>query len=139
MNNDEKAELRKVAGVCPRYSRGICHGCGEYLHKCACDDSSLQFREMATPDRVIALLDENARLAAEVDRLPKWIPCSERMPKPNRAVLIFGNNWPSPVVSKLIVDNLDGTPTCFSDSDGAAEIFYLDDVTHWMPLPEPPK
>ncbi|ENN6627106.1 DUF551 domain-containing protein, partial [Escherichia coli] len=74
-----------------------------------------------------------------------WISCSERMPKmgerqcyvlaadfkntytpniPNTQVGVYGD-WFN-----------DGNPT-WDDGDG--EDLYLKEVTHWMPLPEPPK
>lgn len=68
-----------------------------------------------------------------------WIPCSERMPEPGVPVLIIGNAWPSAVVASLVLDARDGSPSCWSDSDGDGSVFYLDDVTHWRPLPSPPE
>lgn len=68
-----------------------------------------------------------------------WIPCSERMPEPSLPVLITGNAWPSAVVARLVIDAWDGTPSCWSDSDGDGSVFYLDDVTLWRQLPAPPE
>ncbi|MGA5784417.1 ead/Ea22-like family protein [Escherichia coli] len=74
-----------------------------------------------------------------------WISCSERMPEMGERqcyVLAadFKNNYP-PNIPNTQVGVYgdwfnDGNPT-WDDSDG--EDLYLKEVTHWMPLPEPPQ
>ncbi|HFJ0094629.1 TPA: DUF551 domain-containing protein [Escherichia coli] len=74
-----------------------------------------------------------------------WISCSERMPEMGERqcyVLAadFKNNYP-PNIPKTQVGVYgdwfnDGNPT-WDDGDG--EDLYLKEVTHWMPLPEPPQ
>ncbi|HDW3431135.1 TPA: DUF551 domain-containing protein [Escherichia coli] len=74
-----------------------------------------------------------------------WISCSERMPEMGELqcyVLAadFKNNYP-PNIPNTQVGVYgdwfnDGNPT-WDDGDG--EDLYLKEVTHWMPLPEPPK
>ena len=74
-----------------------------------------------------------------------WISCSERMPEMGERqcyVLAadFKNNYP-PSIPNTQVGVYgdwfnDGNPT-WDDGDG--EDLYLKEVTHWMPLPEPPK
>ncbi|HAP3222411.1 TPA: DUF551 domain-containing protein [Escherichia coli] len=73
-----------------------------------------------------------------------WISCSERMPEMGERqcyVLAadFKNNYP-PNIPNTQVGVYgdwfnDGNPT-WDDGDG--EDLYLKEVTHWMPLPEPP-
>jgi len=70
---------------------------------------------------------------------PKWVRCSERLPEAGVAVLIAGHDWPSPVVAKLILESGTEKPSCWSDSDGDGEVYYLDDVHWWRPLPPPPE
>ncbi|EHE8532189.1 DUF551 domain-containing protein [Escherichia coli] len=74
-----------------------------------------------------------------------WISCSERMPKMGERqcyVLAadFKNNYPpsSPNTQVGVYGDWfnDGNPT-WDDGDG--EDLYLKEVTHWMPLPEPPQ
>lgn len=74
-----------------------------------------------------------------------WISCSERMPEMGERqcyVLAadFKNNYP-PNIPNTQVGVYgdwfnDGNPTW---DDGDCEDLYLKEVTHWMPLPEPPR
>ncbi|HCP0065074.1 TPA: DUF551 domain-containing protein [Escherichia coli] len=74
-----------------------------------------------------------------------WISCSERMPEMGERqcyVLAadFKNNYP-PNIPNTQVGVYgdwfnDGNPTW---DDGNGEDLYLKEVTHWMPLPEPPQ
>ncbi|HDP7738833.1 TPA: DUF551 domain-containing protein [Escherichia coli] len=74
-----------------------------------------------------------------------WISCSERMPEMGERqcyVLAadFKNNYP-PNIPNTQVGVYgdwfnDGNPTW---DDGGGEDLYLKEVTHWMPLPEPPQ
>ncbi|EMF8579452.1 TPA: DUF551 domain-containing protein [Escherichia coli] len=74
-----------------------------------------------------------------------WISCSDRMPEMGERqyyVLAadFKNNYP-PSIPNTQVGVYgdwfnDGNPT-WNDGDG--EDLHLKEVTHWMPLPEPPK
>ncbi|HAI9598649.1 TPA: DUF551 domain-containing protein [Escherichia coli] len=74
-----------------------------------------------------------------------WISCSERMPEMGERqcyVLAadFKNNYP-PSIHNTQVGVYgdwfnDGKPTW---DDGGGEDLYLKEVTHWMPLPEPPQ
>lgn len=74
-----------------------------------------------------------------------WISCSERMPEMGERqcyVLAadFKNNYP-PSIPNTQVGVYgdwfnDGNPT-WDDGDG--EDLHLKEVTHWMPLPEPPQ
>ena len=63
----------------------------------------------------------------DVEPLQKWIPCSERLPDSDERCLVFtkGHNVG---ISRMMGRNLRGEWTCCG---------Y--EVTHWMPLPEPPK
>ena len=66
----------------------------------------------------------------------EWIKCSERMPENTQMLLAFSQgeivaaywNW---VVNPIDYKKYRG----FTYLSGS----ILDDVTHWMPLPEPPE
>lgn len=100
------------------------------------------------------LIAETEAMLAAAPQLPgsepatvpgKWIPVSERMPEmgeKQRYVLAadFKNNyWPNIPNTQVGVYGDwfdDGNPT-WDDGDG--EDLHLKEVTHWMPLPEPPQ
>ncbi|HGA1660610.1 TPA: DUF551 domain-containing protein [Escherichia coli] len=115
---------------------------------------SLELYEMELPviDDVMLALAELQQLRAAMLQAGNspvtpdgWISCSERMPEMGERqcyVLAadFKNNYP-PNIPNTQVGVYgdwfnDGNPT-WDDGDG--EDLYLKEVTHWMPLPEPPK
>lgn len=105
--------------------------------------------ENCDDDRIEAVKAVKAvlrRLAVNSPVTPDgWISCSERMPEMGERqcyVLAadFKNNYP-PSIPNTQVGVYgdwfnDGKPT-WDDGDG--EDLYLKEVTHWMPLPEPPQ
>ncbi|WP_275284550.1 DUF551 domain-containing protein [Escherichia coli] len=74
-----------------------------------------------------------------------WISCSERMPEMGERqcyVLAadFKNNYPPNIPNTQVgvyVDWFNDGNSTWDDGDG--EDLYLKEVTHWMPLPEPPR
>lgn len=97
-------------------------------------------------DRIEAVKAVLRRLAGNSPVTPDgWISCSDRMPEMGERqcyVLAadFKNNYP-PNIPNTQVGVYgdwfnDGNPT-WDDGDG--EDLYLKEVTHWMPLPEPPQ
>ncbi|WP_225389972.1 ead/Ea22-like family protein [Escherichia coli] len=129
--------------------------------------ANAEFIAAANPATVLALLGEleaakkriaelEAELVSQTYKLNElsgnspvtpdgWISCSERMPEMGERqcyVLAadFKNNYP-PNIPNTQVGVYgdwfnDGNPT-WDDGDG--EDLYLKEVTHWMPLPEPPQ
>ncbi|HBE4909875.1 TPA: ead/Ea22-like family protein [Escherichia coli] len=129
--------------------------------------ANAEFIAAANPATVLALLDEletakkriaeqEAEPVSQTYKLNElsgnspvtpdgWISCSERMPEMGERqcyVLAadFKNNYP-PNIPNTQVGVYgdwfnDGNPT-WDDGDG--EDLYLKEVTHWMPLPEPPR
>lgn len=102
--------------------------------------------ESCDDDRIEAVKAVLRRLAGNYPVTPDgWISCSERMPEMGERqcyVLAadFKNNYP-PNIPNTQVGVYgdwfnDGNPT-WDDGDG--EDLYLKEVTHWMPLPEPPQ
>ena len=60
---------------------------------------------------------------------PKWIPVGERLPHMYQSVLVCD-----------VRDNFVGTCSLYSDVWVNGNTTYkLEGMTHWMPLPEPPK
>ncbi|EQA4694814.1 dTDP-6-deoxy-L-hexose 3-O-methyltransferase, partial [Escherichia coli] len=67
-----------------------------------------------------------------------WISCSERMPKKNQNVLI-SVNFDSDLVEPLIC-SARYTGSTFRRGEATIKPGNgVEQVTHWMPLPEPPQ
>ena len=80
---------------------------------------------------------ELAKVTAERDEalaaLGRWVPVGERLPEPYYDVLV---RWGSAdcLVVAYIVPDASGVP-CWCERYSERDI----DVTHWMPLPQPPE
>lgn len=73
-------------------------------------------------------------LAGYASAQPKWISVKEKVPELGLHVLTYG------IYTKdLIVAWLDDCDEFLGMYDWVNEHQSLDQVTHWMPLPEPPK
>ena len=78
--------------------------------------------------------EENKQLEAQV---PKWISVEERLPKPYKNVIVY-RKYLNPVSGYCVIDYIELTGQGgFEWSKSCASWKYV--VTHWMPLPEPPK
>lgn len=71
---------------------------------------------------------------------PHWIPVTERLPNCNGCYLVWRPHFYGGEIGKPSICYFDGTNT-WHDAYGVdfAMILHPEDVTHWMPLPEPPK
>ena len=93
-------------------------------------------------DRIVAAEESALVLKKEIDRLrgqvPRWIPVTERLPEYGVRVLATdmyeGDDYTGIWTREEYKDDADG---CWYDDHGWWHA--IDDVTHWMPLPEPPK
>ena len=78
----------------------------------------------------------------------KWIPVTERLPDSDGKYLVSKDLWGIPCISTLRFAK-DGENVCAYDLKGEKNVWYeydseygyypVNSVTHWMPLPEPPK
>lgn len=88
-------------------------------------------------------IDELLRLA-EIGERMQWVPTKDRLPKIVRVSGDFDIDHSEEVIIFANGEVVTGT-TLFKDEagycfmDGTGLQFTLDDVTHWMPLPELPK
>lgn len=102
----------------------------DFLCQCDVDRVSLMAAD--------ALENQEAHIAAlrrEIEqlraRLPRWVSVEERLPEKEGRYLCVKRIGKSGGVYMTLMNG---------DSDGfSLEHIYSDDVTHWMPLPEPPK
>lgn len=72
------------------------------------------------------------------DGKPKWIPVSERLPKKHGRYLVAEPSYINEsgyTIFTVWFDKEGG----FYDSDPEWGDIPMENVTHWMPLPEPPK
>lgn len=82
---------------------------------------------------------QQKRLVEEAPAVNRWIPCSERMPENNVSVLYV---WRSQngAVAVLHGWHFETRVTGSAWHQSGVGFHRPDDeVTHWMPLPEPPK
>lgn len=70
---------------------------------------------------------------------PQWIPCSKKLPEPNRSVLVqLSDDFVDPIqIMTLDISKLDGDFFCFWRTQEMGIIFDMDDVVAWMPSPKP--
>lgn len=86
-----------------------------------------------TADDLIA----NGVVVSKMETTTKWIPVTERLPEKHEHILALTPNKIHGGYHKWLIwyDPKSG----FYDSDPEWGDIEMDDVTHWMPLPEPPK
>lgn len=114
-----------------------CMGCG-HEHNCGVSGCAVM-REAA--DRIANQSTHIAALQQEIEKLraqlPRWIPVEERLPETE--------SWGASKVVLGIVQNESGYPPpnpCFCVYLGNQQWTIrgrMATITHWMPLPEPPK
>lgn len=81
-----------------------------------------------------------ADLREVLDKLPRWIPTSERLP--DEELRAYKEKYPKEECIEVIVMIKGTTDTTTLYYDGEAfedEYGRPFEVTHWMPMPEPPE
>ena len=73
------------------------------------------------------------RLIANGVTIRQWIPVTERLPEADKKVLVFTAGGSFKVARCNFYKN--GTEVNWATNDGLGERA----ITHWMPLPKPPK
>lgn len=67
-------------------------------------------------------------------RPSEWIPCREMLPEVEKDVIVYTKAWEE----HIQIAHIMGDGIMWELSDGEF-YFPMFDVTHWMPLPEPPE
>ena len=77
--------------------------------------------------------------AADVQPADRWISCKEKMPEDNTSVLfVYVSENGVKSVHYGYHQTLKGLGSSWAKPSGGWQ-YCDDDVTHWQPLPEPPK
>lgn len=79
---------------------------------------------------------EDIRALPSADRPQEWIPCSERLPEPDKYVLLSFDNFTLAEVGRYEVDD-DGGGAFYAGDDEKSYSSYGIFVNAWMPLPKP--
>lgn len=114
-----------------------------------------QMRELANYSSMDLETEEwmNAPAGKFVTKLvaePKWIKCNDRMPEPRTSFLAYARVYREEkfkIIHCSYYDSLEMkgrtyTPEFFEECDCSGYDFdhmKIEEVTHWMPLPQPPK
>lgn len=75
--------------------------------------------------------------AGRRDYEPKWIPVTERLPEKGKKVLVFA--YGNDVFTAMLTNRAENNNPVFECNKSFLEIAKPGRITHWMPLPEPPK
>ena len=115
--NEMIAGLRKLSGQGSEYRRTVCRQAAEKLEELTVGADAHIGPPSSAPVGADAHIGPNQR----------WIPVTERLPEGMKDVLVIRAHG-DPDIEFLFHDG-----TWVGDTEGKQ------DVTHWMPLPEPPK
>lgn len=99
----------------------------------SCSDTLMKQAADAIEELSRDLDNMNEANIALYGALPKWIPVTERLPKEGEFVLVYGD---------LYANKHDGGVIAVSkrmDWNYWQGFGRERDITHWMPLPQPPK
>jgi hypothetical protein len=101
------------------------------------DDKRAEYamRMINAVDMALAALREQD--ATDINVGNKWISVDERLPEPQKRVLVVRNHFFDDTNS-IEIDHVMSTP-CEGDLWYGNLRTWKSVVTHWMPLPEPPK
>ena len=70
---------------------------------------------------------------------PGWIPCSKKLPEPNRSVLVqTSDDFVDPIlIMTFNISKCEGDFFCSWRTQEMGIDFDMDDIVAWMPLPTP--
>jgi len=80
-------------------------------------------------DKILSIVERD-KCSSKPSLSDKWVSVGDRLPENNKQVMIYSEEWG---ITFAIMQNgkfWDGN--CYSDSE------FVENVTNWMPLPQPP-
>lgn len=102
------------------------------------DQFNSQSSDISSYVTLTEFIDRELQKAYELGQKAQWISCEERLPNYGDPVLIVVDGKAQPLT--FMRDGADDTADWFEPYGGdmGEESFWMRQVTHWMPLPEPP-
>ncbi len=77
---------------------------------------------------------------ADADKvMPQWISVKDRLPEINQQFIAFVENKEVCNCSRYQNRSSDNSPSFYASTKTGLLICGLESISHWMPLPEPPK
>lgn len=102
----------------------------EYIEKGALYDALWDAKEEKSVKSLKDVFDFLDKFPAEDVQAVKWISVEDKLPEDRHWVLVFDTGYATPKKAKYKEEG-------FFVFDGSCENSV--EITHWMPLPEPPK
>lgn len=93
-------------------------------------ETSIDFGEL---DHISVMLLEAADAIEELSK-PKWIPVTERLPLWGQDVLAVRTYGDGEKCQEVLMAHI-----CIWNEETGEKWWNATNITHWMPLPEPPK
>ena len=111
-----------------------CPVCGKEPTATPIENSFFSYAELTEEQKIrfaaYQVFDMPKKASSKLEAAQRWIPVSERLPEPYTRVLACIKS------GYMEVDYMYSEPIV---DVGIADFNSLDNVTHWMPLPEPPE
>ena len=87
----------------------------------------------STLNLLVRAIEQAPTDTVDAIEVPRWIPVAERLPKVGAKVIACDTR--DDFVDVLVYEN-----GYWEYSDGEYKGYYeIDEITHWMPMPQPPK
>lgn len=133
----------RTAEEIKRWLRWVTYRCDQTEDRCATCEYRDDCREYCGSDTYKDALALIERLEAAQ---PRWISVEEKMPPEDTEVLVYATEKIKGFGSVTAICEYRETTSIFCNKTGRYdwsspwEYFHVDyKITHWMPLPEPPK
>ena len=109
----------------------------ERLRGCIAEQNGEKTLWCQAADAIDNLLYICKHQAEELRNIPKWISVAERLPKYGSKVLVFA--YGHDVLTARLCKKSENDYPVFDCNGIYSELAKQGRITHWMPLPEPPK